>query len=67
MKILIEVEVPLVSVEEVREFVVAEDAFDTGDLDQAIAPASVNAVDAFIAMWMSGKLDYTVTKAEMTE
>lgn len=67
MKLTIEVEVPLLTVAEVQEFVRIEDAFDTGDLDDAIAQEKVNAVDAFIAMWLSGKLDYVVTKAEMVE
>lgn len=67
MKLIIEVDVPLLTVEEAQEFVTVEDAFDTGNLDDAIDPKNVNAVDAFIAMWTSGKLDYTVTKAEMVE
>lgn len=66
MKLIIEVEVPDKTVEEVQKFVSVEDAFDTGNLDDAIAPASVNAVDAFIAMYLSAKLDYTVTQAKMT-
>jgi hypothetical protein len=65
MKLVIEVTVPFQTIAEVQEFVRIEDAFDCGELDDAIAQEHVNAVDAFMALYMSGKVDYTVTKAEM--
>jgi len=67
MRLIIEVEVPFQTVAEVQEFVRVEDAFDCGELDDAIAQEHVGAVDVFMSLYMSGKVDYTVTKAEMEE
>lgn len=66
MKIRIEVEIPDKTIEEVQQFVHVEDAFDSGSVEDAILPEHVNAVDAFVTMWVTGKLEYTVLEAEMT-
>lgn len=65
MRIVIEVTVPDKTVEEMQEFVFVEDAFETGDADDAITPASVTAVEAFVTMYLRGTIDFEVTKSEM--
>jgi hypothetical protein len=56
-KIVIEVEVPHLTKEEVQQFVIDENDFEQ-PLDE------ITPVDAFVTMWTSGRIDYTVTKAE---
>jgi hypothetical protein len=60
MKLTIEVEVPDETVAEMQKFVIAEDELDN-------KPEDINAVEVFVALYMSGKIEYTVTKAEMTD
>jgi hypothetical protein len=60
MKLIIEVDVPLLTIEEVQQFVVTENEFDQD-------PKEITAVDIFVTMWTTGNIDYKVTKAELIE
>jgi hypothetical protein len=62
MKLTIEVEVPFVTVEDVQAFAYAENEYG-----MYVKVDPIDAVEVFIAMWMSSKLDYKVTKAEMID
>ena len=63
MKLIIEVEVPDKTVEEVQLWTFGENEYAEPDMSSD----KIEAVEAFIAMYLSGKVDYTVTKAEMTD
>jgi hypothetical protein len=60
MKLIIEVEVPLLTIEEMQKYVVEENEFE-----QPLK--EITAVDIFVTMWTTGNIDYTVTKAELIE
>ena len=61
MKLTIEVDLPDKSVEDVQKFVISENELNDNK------PEDINAVEVFVALYMSGKIGYTVTKAEMTD
>jgi hypothetical protein len=63
VKILIEVEVPDKSIEEVQLWTFAENEYAEPDMKSE----NIHAVEAFVALYMAGGLDYVVTRAEMSE
>lgn len=65
-KIVIELEVPYLSIEQLQKFVVEEDERNFG-MPTEMKSEEQTAVDIFMTLYISGKLDYTVTKAEMVE
>jgi hypothetical protein len=62
MKLRIEVEVPDKTVEEVQLWTFGENEY----LETDVKSEDIGAVEVFVAMYMSGKLKYTVVKADMT-
>jgi hypothetical protein len=64
MKLTIEVEVPDKSVEEVQLWTFGENEY----LEEDIKSEDIEAVEAFVALYMSGHApDWTVTKATMED
>jgi hypothetical protein len=67
MKLTIEVEVSNHTVEDAQAFAYAENEYGMYEDAATVKVDQIDAVEVFIAMWGSGKIDYTVTKAEMTD